>query len=92
MFEKYENKKNEKISKYSTIKIGGIAKWIVYPKNITELREVISISKEKNIKFFVIGNCSNILFGGNLFCHWNDNRNDLRLLWRPCGPHTYEDS
>lgn len=62
MFKIYEYKKNIKLANLSTVKIGGIAKWIVYPKNTTELREIYAIAKQNNLKSFVIGNCSNILF------------------------------
>jgi len=47
---------NEKMSKHSTFKIGGVAKNIYFPENLEEL---ISLY---NKEFIVIGNGSNILF------------------------------
>ena len=67
MFEKIYKKENELLSKYSTIKIGGNARYIVFPKNITEVKYAISTAKENNLKYFILGNGSNTLFDDDGF-------------------------
>ena len=58
---------NEKISNYTTYKVGGKVRAIVYPKNKEELCELIKFLKEKNVKYFTLGNGSNVLFSDNLY-------------------------
>ena len=53
---------NEALSKYSSFKIGGCAKYAIFPKNTEELIYAIRTCKNKGIKYLVIGNGSNILF------------------------------
>ncbi len=59
--------KNESLKKHSTFKIGGEAKYIVMPSCVDEIKELISYLKNKNIKFYVIGNGSNLLFDDDGF-------------------------
>ena len=58
---------NEKISNYTTYKVGGKARAIVYPKGENELIELVSLLKENNIKYFVLGNGSNVLFSDKIY-------------------------
>ena len=58
---------NEKISNYTTYRVGGKARAIVYPKGEDELIKLVSLLKEKNIKYFVLGNGSNVLFSDSLY-------------------------
>lgn len=58
---------NEKISNYTTYKVGGKVRAIVYPKGKNELCELIKFLKEKHVKYFVLGNGSNVLFSDNLY-------------------------
>lgn len=58
---------NEKISNYTTYKVGGKARAIIYPKNKEELCELIKLFKERKIKYFILGNGSNVLFSDNLY-------------------------
>tara|TARA_B100001750_G_C15505728_1_gene600196 strand:+ start:916 stop:1794 length:879 start_codon:yes stop_codon:yes gene_type:complete len=52
--------RNEKLSKHTTINLGGRAKKICFPKNIDELKSLlISFSGQK---FIIIGNGSNVVF------------------------------
>lgn len=79
MFEKIYKKENEFLSKYSTIKIGGKARYIVFPKNISEVKYAISQAKENGLKYFLLGNGSNTLFDdegfdGVVVCLKNCNR------------------
>lgn len=54
-------KYNEKMSKYTTMKVGGPCDCIVFPDEISKIKEVIDFCKNENITFFVIGNGSNLL-------------------------------
>lgn len=55
------------LKKYTTYKIGGIAKCIIYPKNIDCLVILINKLKASNIKFMVLGNGSNVLFSDEVY-------------------------
>ncbi len=54
--------KNVFLSKYTTYKVGGLAKCVIFPKSIDSLVELIRLIKKYNIKYKVIGNGSNLLF------------------------------
>ena len=58
---------NEKISNYTTYRVGGKARAIVYPKTIEELCDLVKLLNEKNVKYFVLGNGSNVLFSDKLY-------------------------
>jgi len=58
---------NEKVSNYTTYRVGGKARAIVYPKGLEELIELVRILTSRNIKYFVLGNGSNVLFSDNLY-------------------------
>ncbi len=53
---------NHSLAKYTTYKVGGKARAIVHPKNIDKLIELMEILGENDIKYFVLGNGSNVLF------------------------------
>lgn len=50
---------NESLKKYTTVKIGGIAKKIYFPENSSELIEVLNTMKDK--KKYILGGGSNLL-------------------------------
>ena len=52
---------NENLDKYTSFKIGGPAKYIVFPKDEASLINTIEICKSENLKYIVLGNCTNIL-------------------------------
>ena len=54
-------KYNEKMYKYTTMRVGGPCDCIVFPDEISKIKEVIDFCKNENITFFVIGNGSNLL-------------------------------
>lgn len=54
--------KNVKLSQYSTFKIGGPAEFFVEVKNEEEFLEAMQYAKENNLKFFILGGGSNVLF------------------------------
>ena len=54
---------NEPMKNHTTFKIGGPAQYYVTPESVTQIQEVVSLCKDKNISLHVIGNGSNILVG-----------------------------
>ena len=53
---------NVSLKKCTTYRVGGIAKYIAYPKNTESLVKLIKYLKNKNIKYKILGNGSNLLF------------------------------
>lgn len=51
----------ENLSKYTSFHIGGPAKTLVFPKDEESLIKIIEICKLENLKYIVLGNCTNIL-------------------------------
>jgi len=54
---------NENLAKYTTMKVGGPAKYFYFARKIDDLIRAITISQELKIPFFVLGSGSNIIFG-----------------------------
>lgn len=50
------------LSNYTTYKVGGLAKCIVYPKNVDKLVELVKLIKKYQLDYKVLGNGSNLLF------------------------------
>ncbi len=63
----YRVLENESLSKYTTYKVGGIAKYIVYPNSIDKLVELVRLLRDNNIKFKIIGNGSNLIFSAKWY-------------------------
>lgn len=57
-----ETKENVKLREYCTIRIGGVGKIACFPKNISELKKLVKFLNKKQIRYFVVGNGSNIIF------------------------------
>ena len=55
------------ISKYTTYKVGGLAKAIIYPKNIDKLVILCRLIKKYQLKYMVLGNGSNVLFSDKTY-------------------------
>ena len=55
------------LSRYTTYKVGGYARLIVYPKNIGCLVSLMEIINKHDIKYFILGNGSNVLFSDDLY-------------------------
>ncbi len=53
---------NVSLKKYTTYKVGGICRAIVYPKDVDRLVDLLKILKKYNIKYKILGNGSNLLF------------------------------
>lgn len=58
---------DEDLSKYTTYKVGGKAKVLVFPENKEKLLELLKYIKENNLKYFVMGNGSNLLISSKVF-------------------------
>lgn len=58
----YEILENYDVKQLSTIKIGGIIKYLYLVNNINGLKSVLKIIKDNNFDYYVIGGCSKILF------------------------------
>lgn len=58
---------NIPLAKYTTFRIGGLAKYFVEVKNLEELEDALLYAKEKKLDFFVLGGGSNILVSDNGF-------------------------
>lgn len=58
-------KYDEPLKNHTSIRIGGPADVFCSPGNIEDLKKVISISKEYNIPFLVLGNGTNLLILDN---------------------------
>lgn len=54
-------KYNESMKKYTTVKVGGYCDAIVFPNSISEIKEILKYCYNNNIKYYVIGNGSNLL-------------------------------
>lgn len=57
----YEYYKNISLKKYNTYRLDVICDYLVYPKNIEELIELIKYLKENNINYLILGNGSNVI-------------------------------
>lgn len=58
---------NVDLKNYTTFKIGGIAKYLVIPENENKLILLINYLKENNIKYFILGNGSNVILDDSFF-------------------------
>ena len=47
--------------KYTTIKVGGPADSLLFPKNVEELKKVVRYAKRRKIPFFILGKGSNLI-------------------------------
>lgn len=57
-----EIKINEPLSKHSSFRIGGGAKYALFPRNREELIFAINTCVNRNEKYLIVGNASNLLF------------------------------
>lgn len=64
LLEKIDSKrifKNEKMSKHTSFKVGGIADFYVVVEDVDELIYVLELGKKNNIETFIIGNGTNLI-------------------------------
>lgn len=57
---------NADMTKHNTFQIGGNCKFLVFPYTISDLVEIIKYLKSNKVKYFIIGNGSNIVLGENI--------------------------
>lgn len=55
------------MKEYTTYKVGGAASCLIIPNNVEDLIRLISYIKEKNIKYKILGNGSNLIFSDELY-------------------------
>lgn len=55
------------IKEFTTIKVGGIARWFIDVSSIEDIRYALCFAKNKNINYFIIGNGSNLLINDGYF-------------------------
>lgn len=60
-------KEETSIKNLNTYHVDTKAKFIVYPKNIDELKKIVTFIKENNIKHLVLGNGSNIILSKDYY-------------------------
>ena len=54
-------KEDISLRNYNTYRVNTICKFLVFPKNIEELKQIVQYLKENNIKYYMLGNGSNII-------------------------------
>jgi len=62
-----ELKKEISLAQYSTIKIGGKAKYFTIATNSKELLKILNLAESNNVRYFVLGNGSNVIFSDKGF-------------------------
>ena len=58
-----EIKENIPLKEYSTMRVGGLARYLATVSTLEELKEALDFAKEKNLPVFVVGGGSNVIFG-----------------------------
>ena len=58
---KYEYYKNISLKRYNTYKLDVMCEYLIYPKDIEELLELLKYLKENKIKYLILGNGSNVI-------------------------------
>ena len=49
-------KENVSLKTLTTLKVGGISKYVFYPKDVTSLKKALTLFKENNINYKIFGN------------------------------------
>lgn len=62
IFDSIKYLENEPLANHTTFRVGGPANYVFMPKTIDEIKMVIEYCKVKQLKYYVIGNGSNLLF------------------------------
>jgi len=58
---------NASLKRFTSYKVGGIARCIVYPKNTKKLIELLRLCNNRKVKYKVLGNGTNTLFSDKEF-------------------------
>ncbi|MCM1272619.1 MAG: UDP-N-acetylmuramate dehydrogenase [Clostridium sp.] len=67
IFDYIDYMENEPLSKHTTFRIGGCASYYFKPKNPKEIYDIITHCKKEKIRYYVLGNGSNVLFSDDGF-------------------------
>ena len=59
--------KNEPLKNHTSFRIGGKAKFVVMPSSFEELINLLMYLNQKNVKYYVLGNGTNVLASDNGF-------------------------
>ena len=54
--------KNQDLKQYCSIKIGGSADYICFPKSVRQVKKLVCFLTKLKIKYFIIGNGTNLIF------------------------------
>jgi UDP-N-acetylmuramate dehydrogenase len=65
-------KTNENMRNHTTLKIGGEATILIEPKSELEIKHIVEVAKNNNIKVYTIGRGSNILIDDNSIARGNN--------------------
>lgn len=60
-------RENEPLAAHCTFKIGGPAQWMIQPETEQQLCDAIALCKEGGVRYYLLGNGSNILFADEGF-------------------------
>lgn len=61
-------KKNVLMSTQTSFRIGGLCKFVAFPETFDKVGKIIKFCKTFNLKFFFLGNGSNLLFSDSNYC------------------------
>lgn len=59
--------KNKSLKDITSFRIGGVCKYFILPNGIFELAKIVKYCNQLNIKFYVVGNCTNVLISDDYF-------------------------
>lgn len=54
--------KNKCLKNYCSMHVGGVCKMFCLPKNIKQVKSVLHFARKNKIKFFILGNGTNVIF------------------------------
>lgn len=60
-------KEDISLRNYNTYRVNTICKFLVFPKTVEELKEIVKFLRENNIKYYMLGNGSNIILSMNYY-------------------------
>jgi UDP-N-acetylmuramate dehydrogenase len=55
------------LKEYTTYKLAGAARVVIYPKDIEQLKKLLVFIKDNKVKYKIIGNGSNVIFATNYY-------------------------
>ena len=61
MFERFDAIRNAEMRQYTTLRLGGPADWLVFPRSGEEITEIFAEAREAGLPVTVIGHGSNLL-------------------------------